>query len=462
MIKIISGLALLFVNSYTGFCQIPHIEGKIIVSVRSGTIDADLTLKNLPKIDNYAIWLNKGLNIEYFRDLDDQFNYSYNTEYDSELSYEALQHYFPSSDNKSRYLPNAYKIKYTGKFPVITDTIRAYDWEDWKGNIAFNGKTLRASEQSVWYPILFDKTNHVVIDKYSFQLEVECTDCQTLYLNGDKPKKTTKAEFRSKQAVPLLIFAGTYNFKESDKIFVLNSNLDTNKLKTLTSTTNSIIDFYERILKTPYGPPVVYVSTTPVSKKNEWMFVTYPTIAVVGIDKYKLDNYFDDQTFEFKQKSNITFVAHELAHYYIGTLFVPNSELRWLFLEGVTDYLSIKAAKELLGIEAYTKIVDNYMDQLKEFEPLPLNQIKTASEINETYRYRYTPLLLLAIEHELGEAKMYEWVESLVKDNSKKTDYDFFYSSFSKIGIPEEQMKELVETYITSAKAKENIFSTLK
>jgi hypothetical protein len=456
----IAALTVLMTN--TLYCQIPHLEGKINVSIKSGTIDAELTLHNLPKTDNYTIWLNAGLNIEYFRDVNDTFNYTYNTEYNPELSSEALQHYFPSNDRKSRFLPNAFTIKYTGKFPVIADTTKAYDWGDWKGNMAFNGKTLRASEQSAWYPIIYNKSDDIVIDKYTFNIEVECIDCQTLYVNGDVPKKTKKSKFKSEQAVPLLMFVGDYDFNEVDKIFILNAELDLNKQNTLTKTTNDIVQFYEQVLKTPYGKPVVYISSTPVSKKNEWMFVTYPTITVVGIDEYKLDNYFDDKTYQFKQKSNITFIAHELAHYYIGTKFVPNSELRWFFLEGMTDYLSIKAAKKLLGIETYQIILTNYSNELKEFKPIPLHQIKVASEINETYRYRFTPLLLLAIEKEIGEEKMYEWIERIINIKTVKTNYDFFLNSLRNIGVTEIQIKTIIEAYIDNEKAKENIINVIK
>ncbi len=442
--------------------QVPHLDGKISVSIQNGTIDAELTLSNLPKTNNYTLWLNSGLNIEYFRDAENQFNYSYNTEYNPENSSEALQHYFPANDGKSRYLPDSFMVKYTGKFPVIEDTSKAYDWGDWKGNMAFNGKTLRASEQSAWYPILYNKTEDVVIDKYTFNLEVAWKDCETLYVNGDIPKKVNQAVFKSEQAVPMLLFLGNYNYKKVDKIYVLNSELDSNKLNTLTKTTVDIIGFYEKMLKIKYGKPVVYISTTPVSKKNEWMFVSYPTIAVVGIDQYKLDNYFDNQTYTFKQKSNITFIAHELAHYYIGTKFVPNSELRWFFLEGLNDYLSIKAAKELLGSNIYQIIIDSYIDNLKDFKPIPLNQIKVASEINETYRYKYTPLLLLSIEQEIGESAMYKWIEILINSKNETTNYTFFINSLKSAGVTEDQLKKITDIYITDPHAKENIIQKLK
>ncbi len=452
----------MFVSIHSAFSQVPHLEGKIIVSITSGTIDAEVRLKNLPKTDNYTIWLNAGLNIEYFKDLEKKFNLYFETEYEPELSSEALQHYFPSNDNESRYLPKTLGLKYTGKFPVIADTSNAYDWRDWKGNIAFNGKTLRASEQSAWYPILYNKKDDVVVDKYTFALEVECTDCQAIYLNGDIPQKTQKAIFKSEIAVPLLIFAGNYEFKKADKIFVLNAELDVNKINTLKSTTQSIIEFYERTLNTPYGKPVVYISTTPVSKRNEWMFVTYPTIAVIGVDKYKLENLIDDETFQFKHKLNIKFFAHELAHYYIGTKFVPNSELRWFFLESITEYLAIKATKELLGLETYHTLIGNNIDALQDFNPLPLNIVKFSNQIDELYRYVYAPLVLLAIEKEIGEDKMYKWIKHLLNSESMKTDYAFFVKSLSTTGITEKQLKLLTEKYISGKKAKENVIERIK
>ena len=33
------------------------------------------TYSNLPKLKNYSIWLNTGLNLRYFRDSEDKFNY---------------------------------------------------------------------------------------------------------------------------------------------------------------------------------------------------------------------------------------------------------------------------------------------------------------------------------------------------------------------------------------------------
>ena len=207
----------------------------------------------------------------------------------------------------------------------------------------------------------------------------------------------------------------------------------------------------------PYGKPVVYLSTTPVSKKNEWMFVTYPTVAIVGIKNYKLENYFDDESFQFKQKSNITFIAHELGHYYLGTTFVPNSSLRWFFLEGLTDYISIQAARELLGTEVYQKILRNYTAEIESLEPTPLSQITVASEIGETYRYRYTPLLLTAIEREIGESRMWEWIRVVINSEPQITDMQFFKSTLLKAGVKQVEYVHILETYIDHPKAKENI-----
>lgn len=441
--------------------QVPHLQGKIKISITNGTIDADLTLNNLPSTNDYSIWLNAGLNIEYFRDLYKDVNYTYNTEYKPEQSSEAFQHYFPSNDQKTRFLPAGFNIKYMGKFPVIRDTSKAYTWGDWKGNIAFNGRTLRASEQSAWYPIIYDKRQDLIINKYTYTIEVECLDGETIYLNGDVPKSIKKGIFESKEAVALLLFSGIYDYIRSDSIYVLNSTLTGQKLKTLINTTNKIIDFYEQILNTKYGKPVVYLSSTPVSKKNEWMFVTYPTVAVIGINQYKLDNYFDDATGYFKEKSNITFIAHELGHYYFGTKFVPNNTLRWFFLEGMADYLSIKAAKQILGDVEYNKIISSYIKMLDTFTPIPLNKITSPNEINETFRYRFAPLLLIAIEKKIGEKKMQDWLRLLVQTKNTFTNYEFMIASLSQIVKSEELMNEILNNFIISHEAKQNILKYL-
>ena len=74
--KISKLLIVLFIaNIQILIAQIPHLTGEVKISILNGTIEGDLEYSNLPKLKNYSIWLNTGLNLRYFRDGEDKFNY---------------------------------------------------------------------------------------------------------------------------------------------------------------------------------------------------------------------------------------------------------------------------------------------------------------------------------------------------------------------------------------------------
>ncbi|MFO7575949.1 MAG: M1 family aminopeptidase [Bacteroidales bacterium] len=452
-----------FLNVYA---QVPHLTGKIEISIQSGTFDAELMLSNLPDMDNYSIWINRGLNIEYFRDAEDKFNYYYNYEYAPEnsriSSEETIKYYFPSSDKKSRYLPNSFMVSYTGKFPVIADTLRAYQWRDWKGNMAFNGQSFRASEQSAWYPIIYDRENDIVINKYTYEITVNCDDCSALYSNGDLPVKGSRATFSSDEAVPLLLFTGNFDFSKYEDIYFINADLDQDKKETLKNLIQNTIGFYEMKLQIPYGQPVVCLGSTPISIRNSWLFVTYPTIAVVAPPQHNWQSYFDPETHKFSRNPVKKLIAHELCHYYIGNIFIPNSTLTWFFSEGLTDYLAILAIKQIEGEAFYREIISDYAKQVAKFEPIPLNKITMPGEIDEFYRYRYAPLLLTAIEKEVGEETMWAWAREVIGSNGQLTDFDFFKSTLMAAGISEDTVEKIIEKFIDNKNALQNIMEKIQ
>ena len=45
----------------------PFLKGKVEISIKEGTFDCDLTLSNIPKIKDYFIRLNSGMNILHMR-----------------------------------------------------------------------------------------------------------------------------------------------------------------------------------------------------------------------------------------------------------------------------------------------------------------------------------------------------------------------------------------------------------
>jgi len=352
--KISKLLIVLFIaNIQILIAQIPHLTGEVKISILNGTIEGDLEYSNLPKLKNYSIWLNTGLNLRYFRDGEDKFNYGNIKYYDEEKSSEAFQYYFPDKDNKDRFLPEKFKINYVGKFPVISDTLKASNRGDWKGNIAFNGKSIRASEQTAWYPILYDIENDVELNKVTYDIKINCIDCESIYLNGSSPIKGKTVNFKSDKPISMMLFAGIFDFTKNNHTYFINTELNSEQEKVLGSWTDKIVNFYENKFKIPYENSVTYLYTTPISKKNAWMFVTYPTIVIIGQEKYNVKSYFAPNTNKLKDNSNIEYFAHELGHYYFGTVIVPNSELRWVFLEGLTEYLALQTVKEVLGEESY-------------------------------------------------------------------------------------------------------------
>ena len=455
--------AFLFLLWYSNLAaQFPHLSGTIKVSRTTGVITGDVQLSNLPHVEDYTIWLNSGLNIAYFRDSSDRFNYDYERIYEEKQSWESFQYYFPNNNNDGKFLPNSVRIQYTGAFPVVANYDRASDWGDWKGNIAFNHEALRASEQSVWYPILYDAKNDILYDKVTYDLTIIAEEGNSIYLNGAAPVKAPQQHFTSAFPVPLLLFVGNYDFVKQDQTYFVNGKLKPAQQQTLSDWTNKLIAFYESKLQIPYGSPVTYLSTNPVSVKPGWLFVTYPTIAIVGNDRWSLAGYFDEETNAIKDTINISLFAHELAHYYIGSRFVPNAELRWVFLEGMTEYIALQATQELVGQEAYEKMIDRYLKNIEKLEVLPLNTITESAQVNEVYRYAYVPLLLTALEKEIGEKKIWKWFRIMIGSDQVTTDFNYFRSSLLEAGVSEKDFEKFEIKYINAAEAKINVQKCLR
>ncbi len=448
--------------SESSLAQNPHITGTIKVSTVSGTLRGDVIISNLPHIEDYTILLNKGLNIEYLRNETGAVNYYYNTAYDEKVSEEAFQYYIPNNDNTGKFLPRELRIKYTGAFPVINSYSEAYEWGDWKGNIAFQKNTFRASEQSVWYPILYDVKNDVLHNKYTYALEIVTEEGNSIYINGSAPSSNNTNLFTSEIPVSLLLFAGKFTFSEINGIYIVNGKLNSAKENTLSNWTNEIITYYERKLNIPYGQTVTFLGAHPTSIKNGWMFVTYPTIAVVGNDRWSLSGFFNDETGNLIDNSSIGFIAHELGHYYFGTHFVPNDKLNWIFLEGMTEYISLQVVKEILGEEEYHKKLQNYIKNSKELDVISLNKITQNSQINGTYRYNYFPLLITALEKEIGLENIWKWYQLILNSKDVRSDYNFFKSTLLQSGMSEERFERFEENFITSTNAKEHVIEATK
>jgi hypothetical protein len=452
-LKITLIVVFLLFSSSTLSSELPiKLSGTIEISVKNGTIDANFQLKNIPKLNNYLIHLNSGFNIQYFRNEKDGFNYTQEKAYNTQYSEESFGYFFRNDITKEKFLPDTIQFKYTGKFPVITDMNKASDRGDWKGNIAFNGRNIRTDGfQTAWYPILYDIEQDKRYDEVAYDIEVTCLDCKSIYVNGSKPISSTHGIFESDKPMSLTLFAGDYNIGKYKKNYYLNSRLTTQQMSELGKMTATFEKYYQDKLSIPYGESVVFIHTTPTSKKDSWMFVAYPSIVLMNHNEGGLSNLIE------KTESNDykTLIAHELGHYYFGTYKKFNSELGDMFTESFADYLSLKLTKDLLGDKAYFRNINDKFNALDNMKMTGLKNIKENSDYGDRglYVYVYAPLIWLAIEKEIGKDKMWLWLNKMLTVETEQTNYKFMIETLSSVLNDENKLAFLVENYFSNENA---------
>lgn len=464
MIRLVLFIAT-FTSSLLAFSQEkePQITGKITISIKEGTFDCDLTLSDIPQINDYYIRLNSGMNILHFRSKEpnDFLIYANKSQSDSTSTGESLAYFF--AGNEGKFLPKSLQIKYVGKFPVVNDTIENYSRKDWKGNIAFNHNSLRTDGvQSAWYPVLYDIETDKTFRKVRYDIEIVCNDCNTIYVNGSLPVKNKSAHFKSEVPQELALFCGDYEYSNLDDTYILNPDMDKEQIKEFSSLINDYKKFYESKLNIPFEQATVFISTTPTSRKDGWLFVSYPSIYSIGWGDNGLKSLFNPKI----QNWYRPFIAHELGHYYFGNYKVFNSELGDMMSEGFAEYLSFQLTKDVIGKDVYEKKISKKIDDLQEFKPhvIPFGRIKSESEYldREFYVYYYAPIIFTAIEKEIGEKKMWQWLNTILNTETKFTNYDFLCSTL-KSTIKNDQLYEKIKSlYFESSESIDNATAKIK
>ena len=452
-------LAFILISSISLFAQekAPLITGKVNISIKEGTIDCDLTLSDIPQLKDYFIRLNSGMNVLHFRSKkpDDFLIYAHKSWADTTSTGESLAYYF-AGKYEDKFLPEALQVKYVGKFPVVNDTIENYSREDWKGNIAFNHNSVRTDgDQSAWYPVLYDIEQDKIFDEVRYDIEIVCEDCNTLYINGNVPVKQQSAHFKSDIPRSMALFCGNYDYSNIDETYILNSEFNDEQIKEFSSLINGYKKFYEAKLDIPYEQPPVFINTTPTSSYNSWMFVSYPTIMSIGW-KNGLKNIIDPEYQNFYRPS----IAHELGHFYFGTYKTFNSELGDMMSEGFAEYLALQQTKNNIGQDIYELMLNKKIENLEYLKKkvVPFGKIKSHSEYlnRELYVYNYAPLIFTAIEKEIGEEQMWQWLKTLLKTETAYTNYDFLTSTLKATLHNDELFQNIKRSYFESKKSIEN------
>lgn len=464
LLKIIYALLLFLSFSFAkAQDEVPTLSGKVAISIKEGTFTCDMTLSNIPEIKDYFIRLNSGMNILHFRSLKpNDFLIAYDKSMnDTTSTGESNAYFFPDNNRKGKFLPKTIRIKYTGKFPVATDTIENCSRQDWKGNIAFNGYSVRTDGyQSAWYPVLYDIVKDKAYDEVKYDVELQCSDCTTLYVNGNLPVKGTQSRFKSDVPKELSLFCGDYDFKNLGGTYILNPDINEQQFKEFCGLTNSFQKYYEKNIGIPFNQAVTFVQTTPTSAKDGWLFVSYPTIMSIGYGENGLRSLFNPKI----QNWYKPFIAHEIGHYYFGTYKVFNSELGDMMSEGFTEYLSFQVTRDLLGKEIYQKKITDKLKDLEGFEAVPFSKVTSKRDYKdrELYVYYYAPLIFTAIEKEIGQQKMWKWLETLLKTKADFTNYSFLVQSLETTLKNKSQLESIKAKYFESDDSLKNIRLAIK
>ena len=204
------------------------------------------------------------MNIRYIKSLNGTAPLRYNRSTDDTLSTgEANAYFLKAYTDNGKFLPRGIRLSYVGMYPVFRDT---GSFVDWKGNIAFNGKTVRTDgSQTAWYPVLYDIKKDLRYDKVTYDIEVNCPDCKTIYLNGSQPVEGTHAIFKSDSPQELTMFSGDYRMVAINGSFFLNPDLNDNQLKELEAIIQTNKAYYEKNLRIPYkGKCCLYSNNTRI------------------------------------------------------------------------------------------------------------------------------------------------------------------------------------------------------
>ena len=443
------------------------VTGNAKISVQKGTIACDFILSGLPNISNYVIRLNSGMNIHYFKDLDiggGALYYDMDTR-DSIGSDETKAYYLHENrGNPARYIPKKLEVKYLGMYPVIADSASGYMGQDWRGNIAFNGYSIRAEGlQGDWYPELYDMDKKRLYNEVKYHIHVSCEDCTVLFLNGSKPQKGTQADLENDIPCEMSMYCGKFATTENHGIWLLNSHMTKPDERQLFDLAVRYQGYYEKMFGIAYKGSLTFVQTTPVADTTRWGFSFYsaPTTFNVAAGQWSLQSLFRGDDAQKKKQS----MAHELAHYYFGTLLKPTGVLGRVVEEGFAEYLSLDLTRSLEGESTYRGLLRQKAASLKWFrnyQPFSALTADTGYGDREYYLYYYAPVLFLAIKTEIGDVAMLKWLKTMIVSKTGDTAYPWLVSTLGTSLSNPELTQKIVSKYFTSPNALKDALNELE
>jgi hypothetical protein len=131
--------------------------------------------------------------------------------------------------------------------------------------------------------------------------------------------------------------------------------------------------------------------------------------------------------------------------------------------EGFAEYLSLTITHTWISDSLYRAKLESKVRAMRNFKPLPAADIHSQNDYGnrELYVYYYAPIIFSAIEKEIGEEKMWQWIKSLLQSPATFTNYAFLEQTLNKVLNDQTRFGLLREKYFISDRSLENAVSTL-
>lgn len=157
------------------------------------------------------------------------------------------------------------------------------------------------------------------------------------------------------------------------------------------------------------------------------------------------------------------FIAHELAHYYFGDYRNFNSELGDMFQESFSEYLPLKLTRQSIDDKTCFKNISKKLAKMEGKMFSAIKDVKNAADYGNRnlYVYTYAAIIWLAIEKEIGEEKMWQWLHKILTVETEQTDYKFMIKTLASV-IEKEQLDFIEETYLSNKNAVKNANTALQ
>lgn len=424
----------------------PHLSLRLDITMATGSLASRACLTRLPTMHRYELILHRGLNIKSIRTgagrLRRYAGYESGRFVGEGVVYTVRDSIAPS---------DSLCVEYVGAFPVYDVSRGDFSIPDYKGFIAFNGRTVRAAEQAKWYPILYDSLRGArAYEAVTYTASVRCTDCTHIYLNGDEPKAGPQAEFRSDTPVAMLLFAGDFLTERRPGLVVINGTPHTITRRTmerLAGVVDSVRRFYEQWLGIPYGERLVFLqhTITENNPRRHWGFVTFPTIAFSndGIAAFVNDTTGAVVPFVWG------YLGHEMAHYYFGTVVKPHGPYLWFLGESLAEYLALHTVRRFQGDSAFgARIARFARNAMADSTSVPFHRITAAGQLHDRYRYEYGPLLLVALEEAAGAEPMRKLLASILRQPDRTWDYPAIRDAALAAGVSQDAWRRFETTCV--------------